>query len=173
MPRFLGQQFGVVPWISIYRTAPATQGLLIILILITILLFTRWKYRKNNDYNPIKLEQERIKTFKNGEQNRENKGLQRALRYFWGSLAHKIKNSFILSERVASPAKNIAAPPFLENLQQGSIYSFSEHQSKTMYVYKYIYIFFKLWTSKTFISSDHLFIQPKLYLMFIWFSKHS
>ena len=28
------------------------------------------------------------KTFKNGEQNRENKGLQRALRYFCQNCAH-------------------------------------------------------------------------------------
>jgi hypothetical protein len=57
------------------------------------------------------------------------------------------KNSFILSGLVASPlkptAKNIAAPPFLENFQQGSIDSFSENQSETMdiniYTYTYIY----------------------------------
>ena len=50
-----------------------------------------------------------------------------------------------MSEIVASPlkptAKNIAAPPFLENLQKGSIDSFSEHQSETIYINIYIYIY--------------------------------
>ena len=61
----------------------------------------------------------------------------------FGEIWHvQIKNSFILSGIVASllkpTAKNIAAPPFLENSQQGSIDSFSEHQSETMYIDIYI-----------------------------------
>jgi hypothetical protein len=64
----------------------------------------------------------------------------------FGEIWHiKMKNSFILSGIVASPlkptAKNIATPPFLENLGQGSIDSFGEHQSENMYINIYIHFF--------------------------------
>ena len=89
---------------------------------------------------------ERKNTFKNREQNREKKPQKELLATFGEIWYIQIKNSFILSGRVAShlkpTAKNIAPPPpSLKNLQQGPNDSCREHQSETMYLYIYIFFF--------------------------------
>ena len=102
------------------------------------------KIQKHNDYNSIKLNRKKKKHLRTENRTEKIKACKELLGTF-GEIWHiQIKNSFILSGIVASPlkptAKNIAAPPFLENLQQGSIDSFSEHQSEIMYINIYIYI---------------------------------